>query len=121
MSTRRTWRASKPTGRRSRSSLPGPPARIGWKSAPAVELDGDSVAALVQRTGEPARLHGYEHLSGPPAALARQLGVVWSVGAPIVVDQRLWGVMMASSRTTGRWRRTASRESPPSRSSPPPA
>jgi signal transduction histidine kinase len=61
-------------------------------------LDGESVSALVQRTGAPARMAAYEQLSGPPAALARQLGVSWSVGAPIVVDQRLWGVMIASSK-----------------------
>jgi PAS domain S-box-containing protein len=63
-----------------------------------VDLEGESVAGLVSRTGRPARMHGYENASGPSAALARELGLRSSVGGPIVVDQRLWGVMIASSK-----------------------
>jgi PAS domain S-box-containing protein len=63
-----------------------------------VDLEGESVAGLVLRTGRPARLHGYEHASGAGAELGRQLGLRSSVGAPIVVDQGLWGVMIASSK-----------------------
>ena len=85
-----------------------------------VDLEGESVAGLVFRTGRPARIDDYEHASGPTAALSRELGMRSSVGAPIVVDQRLWGVMIASTkRATGRSRRTPSRGSPPSRSSSP--
>jgi PAS domain S-box-containing protein len=63
-----------------------------------VDLEGESVAGLVLRTGRPARMHSYEDASGPVAALGRELGLRSSVGAPIVVDQRLWGVMIASSK-----------------------
>ncbi len=63
-----------------------------------VDVDGESVAALVSRTGRPARMHGYEKARGAGAALGRELGLHSSVGAPIVVDQRLWGVMIASSK-----------------------
>jgi PAS domain S-box-containing protein len=63
-----------------------------------VSLEGDSVASLVLRTGRPARMHSYEHASGAAAALGRELGLRSAVGAPIVVDQRHWGVMAASSR-----------------------
>jgi signal transduction histidine kinase len=63
-----------------------------------VDLDGETVAGLVSRTGRPARMNDYEHASGPGAALGRELGLRASVGAPIVVDQRLWGVMVASSK-----------------------
>jgi PAS domain S-box-containing protein len=63
-----------------------------------VELEGDSVAGLVARTGRPARMHGYEDLPGPGAELGRELGLRSSVGAPIVVDGGLWGVMIASSK-----------------------
>ncbi|MDX6241187.1 MAG: hypothetical protein QOG10_6011 [Kribbellaceae bacterium] len=66
-----------------------------------VDLEGESVAGLVLRTGRPARLRGYEHASGPAAALGRELGVRSSVGTPIVVDQTLWGVMIASSKRGG--------------------
>ncbi|MEY2484133.1 MAG: hypothetical protein QOK24_2661, partial [Verrucomicrobiota bacterium] len=63
-----------------------------------VSLEGDNVAGLVLQTGQPARMDGYEDASGPSAAVARERGFRWSVGAPIVVDQRLWGVMIASSK-----------------------
>src|SRR5215210_5798864 len=66
-----------------------------------VDLEGESVAALVFRTGRPARIHSYEHASGRAAALGRELGLRSSVGAPIVVDQRRWGVMIASSKRDG--------------------
>lgn len=67
-----------------------------------VKLEGESVAGLVLRSGQPARMSGYEHASGPGAALGRELGLRSSVGAPIVVDRRLWGVMIASSKGDAR-------------------
>jgi PAS domain S-box-containing protein len=66
-----------------------------------LDLEGESVAGLVLRTGRPARMHGYENARGAGAALGRELGLRASVGAPIVVDQRLWGVMIASSKGDG--------------------
>jgi hypothetical protein len=53
-----------------------------------VDLQGDSVAGLVLRTGQPARMNGYENAPGTGAGLARELGLRSSVGAPIVVEQR---------------------------------
>jgi GAF domain-containing protein len=64
-----------------------------------VNLDGESVGGLVLRTGRPARMRDYEHASGQAAALGRERGLRSSVGAPIVVDQRLWGVLMVASKT----------------------
>jgi signal transduction histidine kinase/PAS domain-containing protein len=63
-----------------------------------VNLEGESVAGIVLRTGRPARMQSYAHAAGSAAALGRDLGLRASVGAPIVVDQRLWGVMVASSK-----------------------
>jgi PAS domain S-box-containing protein len=63
-----------------------------------VDLTGESVAGSVFRTERPARMHDYQQASGAGAALGRELGLRASVGAPIVVDQRLWGVMIASSK-----------------------
>jgi GAF domain-containing protein len=63
-----------------------------------VNLEGDSVAGLVFRTGRPARMQGYENARGAGGALGRELGLRSSVGTPIVVDQNLWGVMIASSK-----------------------
>jgi PAS domain S-box-containing protein len=63
-----------------------------------VRLEGESVTAIVSRTGRPARMHGYEDAPGPGAALGRELGLGSSVGAPIVVEQRLWGVVIVSAK-----------------------
>ena len=63
-----------------------------------VDLRDETVAGLVSRTGQPARMNDYERASGDGAALGRDLGLRSSVGAPIVVDQCLWGVMIASSK-----------------------
>jgi signal transduction histidine kinase len=61
-------------------------------------IEGENVMALVMRTGRPARMNSYDDASGPGAALGRDLGLRSTVGAPIVVDGRLWGVMVASSK-----------------------
>ncbi len=63
-----------------------------------VNTEGESIVGIVLRTGRPARIHSYENASGPAAALGRELGLRSSVGAPIVVDQRRWGVMIVSSK-----------------------
>jgi PAS domain S-box-containing protein len=81
----------------------------GWSAAgdqipvgTRVDLEGEGVGGLVLRTGRPARMHDYEHASGHAAALGRELGLRSSVGAPIVVDQRLWGVMIAATKKDDR-------------------
>ena len=63
-----------------------------------VNTEGESIVGIVSRTGRPARMHGYANAPGPAAALGRELGLRSSVGAPIVVDRRLWGVMIVSSK-----------------------
>jgi signal transduction histidine kinase len=54
-------------------------------------LEGDNIPALVQRTGATARMDSHQHAAGSAAALIRELGLVSGVGAPIIVDGRLWG------------------------------
>src|SRR3954447_17166905 len=61
-------------------------------------LEGKSVAGLVFKSGRPARMdYDDDGGSGPVAALAQELGIRSTAGAPIVVDGRLWGVMVAST------------------------
>jgi signal transduction histidine kinase len=60
-------------------------------------MDGDNVAARVRRSGAPARIDSYEDVPGELAALLRESGVRSSVGAPIVVEGQLWGVVIAAS------------------------
>jgi signal transduction histidine kinase len=54
--------------------------------------DGDSVTAAVRRTGRPARMDDFHNARGPFAQVVRDLGVRASIGAPITVEGRLWGV-----------------------------
>ncbi len=62
-----------------------------------VPLDDTTVTGLVHESGRPARLDGYGQGSGEVAEIIEALGVRSSVGAPITVDGRPWGVMIASS------------------------
>jgi signal transduction histidine kinase len=66
-----------------------------------VSLGGRNVTGLVYRTGRPARLDSYSGASGDLAAEARDRGISSLAGAPISVDGRLWGIMVAAS-THGR-------------------
>lgn len=62
-----------------------------------ISLDGESVAAMIVRTGAPARLDSYEGIPGPTAERMRQLGIRSAAGAPIVVDDRTWGALVIGS------------------------
>src|SRR4051794_12780592 len=63
-----------------------------------VSHEGENVTSMVRRTGRPARIGHYQRARGPLADLARAVepNVTSAVGAPIVVDGRLWGVIIAS-------------------------
>ncbi len=58
-------------------------------------LDGASLTAQVWRTGEPVRIDDYAEVEGTIGEAARKAGVHAGVGAPVVVDGRLWGVICA--------------------------
>jgi signal transduction histidine kinase len=62
-----------------------------------VAWEGENAGATVLRSGLPVRMSSYEGLPGPLAALLQELGIRSSVGAPIVVDGRVWGTISASS------------------------
>ena len=63
-----------------------------------VAIEGRNVFALVHRTGRPARIDDHSDVSGPFGLLARELGVRSAVGTPIVVGDRVWGVIIVGSR-----------------------
>jgi signal transduction histidine kinase len=60
-------------------------------------LDGPSMSGEVLRTGRPARFEDYTDRQGSLAAAAREGGFSKVVGAPIIVDGRVWGVISTSS------------------------
>jgi signal transduction histidine kinase len=62
-----------------------------------LSLEGESVAAKVFRTGRAARMDSHEDAPGLVAARFRALGIRTAVGAPIIVDGRLWGAAIVGS------------------------
>jgi signal transduction histidine kinase len=63
-----------------------------------VHFDGRNVTTQVYRTHRPARMDGYGPEAGAGAAGFAAAGITSSVGAPISVASRLWGVMIAMTR-----------------------
>jgi PAS domain S-box-containing protein len=63
-----------------------------------VSHEGENVTSMVRHSGRPARIGNYQRARGSVADLARAVesNVSSAVGAPIVVDGRLWGVILAS-------------------------
>jgi signal transduction histidine kinase len=55
--------------------------------------------AAVLRTGRPARTDDYSYAGAPLDEEVRRLGIRSSVATPIVVEGRLWGTVVAASRT----------------------
>jgi signal transduction histidine kinase len=64
-----------------------------------VTLEGESAMGAVFRTGRAARVDSFERSTGAVADIAREGGMRSSVGAPIMVEGRLWGVVLVSSRS----------------------
>jgi signal transduction histidine kinase len=61
-----------------------------------IGYEGESLIAGVRRTGRPTRNENYETGHGELAELGRSLGMRVAVGAPIVVEGALWGLIAAS-------------------------
>ncbi|OBH05087.1 hypothetical protein A5696_00205 [Mycobacterium sp. E2699] len=59
--------------------------------------EGDNVAARVLRSRRAARMDSWEGAAGPIAERVRELGVRSRIGAPIVVDERLWGLAVVAT------------------------
>jgi signal transduction histidine kinase len=74
-------------------SRTGDPAPLGAREP----LGGNNLTTIISQTRRPARLDRYADASGPVSAVAREAGFRSAVGTPIIVQGRLWGVMVASS------------------------
>jgi signal transduction histidine kinase len=61
-------------------------------------LGGQNVSTLVFQTGRTARIDDRFGGSGPIAAAGRERGIGAAVGVPVMVEGRLWGVMVVGSR-----------------------
>jgi signal transduction histidine kinase len=58
-------------------------------------LDGPSLAATIWETGRPARIDDYTGLPGTIAASLRDRPKIRGIGVPIVVGNRVWGMIGA--------------------------
>ena len=67
---------------------------VGTRSA----VGGHNVLTLVAETEKPARVEGYDGASGEAAEIARRHGWLSSIAAPIIVEGRLWGVMLVATQ-----------------------
>jgi signal transduction histidine kinase len=62
------------------------------------KLGGRNVTTLVHETGRPARVDGFDiDDSSDVTTTARSAGIWSAVGAPIVVDGRVWGALQIAS------------------------
>jgi signal transduction histidine kinase len=62
-------------------------------------LGGKNIVTLVFETGRPARVDGYADASGPLGAFAAERGVRSAAGTPVIVEGRLWGLVVVGSRS----------------------
>jgi signal transduction histidine kinase len=62
-----------------------------------LSIAGDNVAAMVFLHRRPARVDNFATATGPLAGFLRSLGIHSSAGSPIVVEGRLWGMMLAGT------------------------
>jgi signal transduction histidine kinase len=60
-------------------------------------LGGNNLATSIAQTGRADRIDSWTERSGPLGDALCERGVRWSVGTPIMVEGRLWGLMAAGS------------------------
>jgi len=71
-------------------------------------LDGDNLAARIFESGAPARMHRHDEAWERSATeIARSLRLRSAVGAPILVEGKLWGTLIAATRGVEPWAENA--------------
>jgi signal transduction histidine kinase len=78
-----------------------PTALAKWPLGTRTPIDRDNIAALVRRTGGPARIDNYDNIAGPIGAHARAVGVRAAVGVAVIIDGRAWGLAAVGSVEPG--------------------
>jgi GAF domain-containing protein len=75
------------------SETPWDPPPLGTRFT----LDGENFVTHVFHTGQAARVDDWTDSTGAVSAMATVLGVRSAVGSPVVVEGRLWGVIVAAT------------------------
>jgi sugar diacid utilization regulator len=78
-----------------------PDAPMKWPVGTRTPIEGNTLAAVVQRTGRPARMDTYDNATGTLAERVRAVGVRAAVGVPVIVDGRVWGLAAVGSVQPG--------------------
>src|SRR6185503_10043598 len=85
-------------------SRDGPTMPIGSR----FPLTGDNLAARIFESGAPARIYSHEEAwARAETGVARSLRMHSAVGAPILVEGKLWGALMAATRDVEPWAENA--------------
>src|SRR5262249_5987597 len=71
----------------------GPVPALGTR----ISQGGTNLITRVLQTGRPARIESYDDATGDASELARVHGLRSAVGAPILVEGRLWGLVVAGA------------------------
>jgi hypothetical protein len=72
-----------------------------WPVGTRTPIDGNTLAAMVKRTGGPARMDSYEESTGQLAARIHAMGLRAAVGVPVIVDGGVWGLAAVGSAEPG--------------------
>jgi PucR C-terminal helix-turn-helix domain/GAF domain/GGDEF-like domain len=78
-----------------------PDAPIKWPVGTRTPIAGNTLAAVVHRTGRPARMDTYDDAIGTLAERVRAVGIRAAVGVPVIVDGRVWGLAAVGSNRPG--------------------
>jgi PAS domain S-box-containing protein len=60
-------------------------------------IGGGTINELIQRTGSPTRVDDYRDAAGELAELIRRRGIRSEVGAPVIVEGRIWGALIVGT------------------------
>jgi len=74
------------------SETPFTPPPLGTR----FRLNGENLITVLRRTGQVVRVDDWTDATGDVSAMADELGNTSSVAAPILVEGRLWGTMVAT-------------------------
>jgi signal transduction histidine kinase len=77
------------------------PLQAGMPVGRRLSFQGNSVTAQIFENWRPARVEDYVNAKGSLAALLHSEGMQSAVGAPIIVEGRLWGALLVGSVQAG--------------------
>ena len=78
-----------------------PDAAMKWPVGTRTPIEGNTLAAVAQRSGRPARMDTLDNATGTLAELVHAIGLRAAVGVPVIIDGRVWGLAAVGSDRPG--------------------